>query len=136
KGATVATGIDEVNNLCATAYDCMNDDFNTAEAIAVLFELSSKINSYKAGILSASSLDDKTFERLKTTFSSFFRDIFGLDKEEKSDNRLTEGLMNLILELRKESRDKKDFATSDKIRNVLSALNIKVKDGKEGTEWS
>lgn len=136
KGATVTTEIDEVNNLCATAYDCMNDDFNTAEAIAVLFELSSKINSYKAGILSILSLDEKTYEQLKTTFSVFFKDILGLDKEEQGDNALTEGLMNLILELRKESRDKKDFATSDKIRNVLSALNIKVKDGKEGTEWS
>lgn len=136
KGEFVAKEIDEINNLCDTVYDCMNDDFNTAEAIAVLFELSTKINSYKAGVISISTIDESTFNRLKSTFQIFFKDILGLDKEEKSDSSLTEGLMTLILELRKESRDKKDWGTSDKIRAALTSLNIKVKDGKDGTEWS
>lgn len=136
KGTTVAEEIDEVNKLCEQVFDCLNDDFNTAEAIGGLFDLSKKINSYKEGILTISTLDEETFNRLKTTFNAVFKDILGLDKAEQTDNSLTEGLMNLILELRKESRDKKDWETSDKIRNTLTALSIKVKDGKEGTVWS
>jgi cysteinyl-tRNA synthetase len=73
---------------------------------------------------------------LKTTFTVFFRDILGLDKEEEHDNNVTEGLMNLILELRKQVRANKDFASSDKIRDTLNELNIKVKDGKDETTWS
>ncbi|HEY0262516.1 MAG TPA: cysteine--tRNA ligase [Chitinophagales bacterium] len=135
-GATIPSEIDEVNKLCDSVFDCMNDDFNTAEAIAILFELSSKINSYKAGLISIFSLDESAFLRLKSTFNVFFQAILGLDKEDKNDDLLTEGLMALVLELRKESRDKKDWATSDKIRETLTSLSIKVKDGKDGTEWS
>lgn len=136
KGATVAAEIDEVNKLCEQVFDCMNDDFNTAEAIGVLFDMSKKINSYKEGVLAISTLDEETFNRLKTVFNALFKDILGLDKAEQTDNSLTEGLMNLILELRKESRDKKDWGTSDKIREALTSLSIKVKDTKEGTNWS
>jgi cysteinyl-tRNA synthetase len=86
--------------------------------------------------LSIGTLDTETYALLKTTFTVFFRDILGLDKEEEQDNNVTEGLMNLILELRKQVRANKDFASSDKIRDALNELNIKVKDGKDETTWS
>jgi cysteinyl-tRNA synthetase len=44
--------------------------------------------------------------------------------------------MGLVLTLRKDARDKKDFSTSDKIRDELLKLSIQVKDGKDGTTWS
>lgn len=128
--------VNEVKALCASTYEKMDDDFNTAEAIAVLFELAKKINSYKEGVISVSTLDENTFNTLKATFIAFIHDILGIDKEEGGDNNLTEGLMGLILELRKDVRAKKDFASSDKIRDELLKLGIQVKDGKEGVTWS
>ena len=128
--------ITEVKNLCKEVYEKMDDDFNTAEAIAVLFEMAKKINSYKEGLISVSTIDEETFNTLKNTFTSFIKDILGIDKEEKQDNNITEGLMGLILELRKDVRAKKDFAASDKIRDELLKVGIQVKDGKDGTTWT
>ena len=128
--------IAEVKALCEEVYDKMNDDFNTAEAIAVLFELSKKINSYKEGIISISTLDEETYTRLYTVFVAFIKDILAIDKEDKQDDGLADGLMGVILTLRKDVREKKDWAASDKIRDELLRLSIQVKDGKEGTTWS
>ena len=114
----------------------MNDDFNTAEAIAVLFEMSKKINSYKEGLISISTLDEETYTRLYTVFVAFIKDILAIDKEDKQDDGLADGLMGVILTLRKDVREKKDWAASDKIRDELLRLSIQVKDGKEGTTWS
>jgi cysteinyl-tRNA synthetase len=114
----------------------MNDDFNTAEAIAVLFEMSKKINSYKEGLISISTLDQETYGRLYTVFVAFIHDILGIDKEDTKDDGLADGLMSVILTLRKDVREKKDWAASDKIRDELLRLSIQVKDGKEGTTWS
>ncbi len=129
------TEIAEVKNQCKEVYLKMDDDFNTAEAIAILFDMAKKINSYKEAVISISTLDEETFNTLKTTFTAFIKDILGIDKEEKKDDNTTEGLMELILDLRKDVRAKKDFAASDKIRDQLLKVGIQVKDGKEGTTW-
>ena len=128
--------IKEVNVLCELIYEKMNDDFNTAEATAILFEMSKKINSYKEGLISVGTLDEETFARLRNTFTAFIRDILAIDKEDAQDDNTAEGLMGLILTLRKDARDKKDFPTSDKIRDELLKLSIQVKDGKDGTTWN
>jgi cysteinyl-tRNA synthetase len=128
--------IKEVQALCREVYERMDDDFNTAEAIAVLFEMGKKINSYKEGLIPVATLDEATFTQLKTVFTAFIKDILAVDKEEKQDNNVSEGLMSLILELRKDVRAKKDFAASDKIRDELLKLGIQVKDGKDGTTWT
>lgn len=129
---------DAVRMLCETVYDKMNDDFNTAEAIAVMFDMSKKINSYKEGLIRISSVSAETFERLKSTFIVFVKDILALDTPGDTGNNtnLLSGLMELVLELRKDVREKKDWASSDKIRERLSALKIDVKDGKDGSTWS
>ena len=56
--------------------------------------------------------------------------------EENNDNTVTSGLMQLILEMRKDARDKKDWSVSDKIRDTLANLKIQVKDEKDGASWS
>ena len=128
--------ITEVKKLCKEIYERMDDDFNTPQAIAVLFEMAQKINSYKESVISISTIDEETFNSLKTIFTSFIKDVLGIDKEEKQDNNITEGLMELILELRKDVRAKKDFAASDKIRDQLLKVGIQVKDGKDGVTWT
>ena len=62
--------------------------------------------------------------------------IFGIAEESsESDQVVTDGLMNLIIELRKDVRERKDWSSSDKIRDSLKEIGIQLKDGKEGTEW-
>jgi cysteinyl-tRNA synthetase len=126
----------EVNRLLDECYEMMDDDLNTAETIARLFELSKKINSYKENIIPLSSLDENSFKRLKETFRVLITDVLGLKKEDGGDDSLTEGLMHVILELRKDVRAKKDFTASDKIRDELLKIGVQVKDGKEGVSWT
>lgn len=129
----------EINDLINKAFQQMSDDFNTPMAMARLFELVSKVNGLSAGHLSKNDITTETLEKLKTTFQVFIYDIFGLlDEENGSDdgNGIADGLMQLIIELRQNARENKDWGTSDKIRDSLKELEIQVKDGKDGTTWS
>jgi cysteinyl-tRNA synthetase len=128
----------EINDLIDLAFNDMNDDFNTPKALASLFELVTKINSLKGGQLSYSDLTSDTLSRLKKVVPDFINEIFGLQDETANgnDESLLEGLMHLILDIRQNARVNKDWPTSDKIRDALKALNIVVKDGKDGASWS
>lgn len=116
-------------------YDAMNDDFNTPTLIAHLFEAVKHINAIKEGNESISE-SDKT--RLQETLNAFIFDILGLENKGDSnvDSDKLSGVVSLLIQLRKEARDNKDFATSDKIRDQLAALGIQLKDGKDGTTFS
>ena len=129
---------EEIDKLIDQAFEHLNDDFGTPQAIARLFDLSKKINSYSEKKLSIDDLNSHTFNRLKTIFPTIIFEILGLKDESigGNDDALLDGLMDLVLDIRKSSRDKKDWDTSDQIRNVLNTLNIVVKDGKEGTNWT
>ncbi|HLP94611.1 MAG TPA: cysteine--tRNA ligase [Saprospiraceae bacterium] len=124
--------------LVKDAYDGMNDDFNTAIAIASLNEIGSFVHKLANKQMDASEVSPWVIERIKTVFSIFLFDIFGLRDETTSgaDSSTVEGLMSLILEIRGQARAQKDFATSDKIRDALAEVGITVKDGKEGVTWS
>jgi cysteinyl-tRNA synthetase len=127
----------EINALINQAYEDMNDDFNTPKALSRLFELTSKINSLKDGKIASDQLSESSLINLKKNYEAFLFDIFGLkDEVSSSGNGKMEGLMSLIIELRQQVRENKDWATSDKIRDGLKELNIKLKDGKDGTEWT
>jgi len=128
---------EELNALMAGVSEEMNDDFNCPKALAKLFELVSKINGLKAGHLAFSDITAATWTQLQALFHTFLFDIFGLKDDAQADNNgAVDGLMELVLDMRASARANKDWGTSDKIRDTLKALNIKVKDGKEGTEWS
>lgn len=129
----------EINNLMDKAFQQMSDDFNTPMAMARLFELVNKVNGLSAGHLSNNDLTAETLERLKATFQTFIYEIFGLLDEEIGSggkNGVADGLMQLIIELRQNARENKDWGTSDTIRDSLKELEIQVKDGKDGTTWS
>lgn len=113
----------------------MDDDLNTAMALGSLFELSSRIFSWKNEQLPLSSISRDTFARLVTDFNNFVTNIFGLKNEKVSDHNKLNGLMELLISLRKEARAKKDFAMSDKIRNDLQQAGFQLKDEKGGTSW-
>jgi cysteinyl-tRNA synthetase len=111
--------------------DFMNDDFNTAKALANLFEIVPIINSIKDGLISVCSLKPSTLQLVKTSFKTYLEDIFGLRNVNENNEKLN-GVMQLLIDIRKSSRAKKDFATSDKIRNQLNELGILLKDQKDG----
>ncbi|MCH2035145.1 MAG: cysteine--tRNA ligase [Tenacibaculum sp.] len=115
-------------------YDAMNDDFNTPILIANLFEAVKFINQIKDNKATISSAD---LELLSATLNSFVFDILGLvnDSKEQGSDKL-EGVVELLIKLRKEARDNKDWALSDQIRDELAGLGIQLKDGREGTTFS
>jgi len=117
-------------------YEAMNDDFNSPITIAHLFDAVRMINSINDGKDTISSND---LDLLKKTFSEFLYDILGLKSQEQASSAnegLIDGLMETILDIRKEAKLKKDWPTADKIRDHLTGLNIEVKDTKEGVSWS
>jgi cysteinyl-tRNA synthetase len=115
-------------------FDAMNDDFNTPILISHLFDGVRIINSAKDGKLQLTQSD---IDLLITTFEGFLFDVCGLKIEDTAGNdQLTDDLMKFILDIRSEAKAKKDFATSDLIRDRLAEMKIQIKDSKEGTTWS
>lgn len=115
----------------------MNDDFNTAKVLAAMFELVPVINSFKSKQIALNSISAATLHELKKKFSVYLTDIFGLRNDKEADSGRLEGVLQLLIHIRKEARAKKDFATSDKIRNELQQQGIVLKDEKDGNvSWS
>ena len=110
----------------------MNDDLNTAKVLAGLFELVPTINSIKDGHLQTDALSIETLRLMKLKFNVYLVDVFGLKDEQKHDDKKLSSVLELIADIRKDARAKKDFATSDKIRNQLLEAGIQLKDEKNG----
>lgn len=112
----------------------MNDDINTAKVLANMFELVPVINGIKDGHIAADALSRGTIEKMQKAFKVYLEDIFGLQDEQAAaaDNGKLDGVLQLLVDIRKEAKSKKDFATSDKIRNQLQELGILLKDEKDG----
>lgn len=125
-----------LKNFEQDARAAMNDDFNSAKVIARMFEVVPVINSIHAG--NALPTDVNTLHDFRVAFNTWYTDILGLIPEETAGNvdSKTEELMALIIELRKTAREEKNWGLSDKIRDGLAALKIKVKDTPHGTEWN
>lgn len=116
-------------------YDAMNDDFNTPILIAQLFEGVRFVNMLKEGKETLTAQDLTTFSSVMNTFVF---DVLGLEDEKVGDGNKDklEGTINLLIEMRKQARENKNFALSDQIRDQLLALGIQLKDGKDGTTFS
>lgn len=125
-------GVQNIMNAC---YDAMNDDFNSPIVIANLFEAARIVNSVRDG---HSKINAEELALLKELFRIFVFEVLGLLKSDAAgdDNGVVDGLMQTIIDIRKDARSKKDWATSDLIRDKLAALDIVLKDGKDGTAWS
>ncbi|MDR6843753.1 cysteine--tRNA ligase [Flavobacterium granuli] len=129
--ATSSIDIAGWKQLC---YDAMNDDFNSPILIAQLFEGVRFINLLKDEKETLNTADLKLFT---VTMQAFVFDVLGLEEEKANGNTdKLEGVVNMLIGMRKQARDNKDFALSDQIRDQLIALGIQLKDGKEGTSFS
>lgn len=114
---------------CRTA---MNDDFNTPVTIAVLFEAARMINSINDG---KAGLTQSDLTLLTTLTNAYVFTVFGLQNEDNANNELND-VLSLVLDIRKNAKDNKDYATADKIRIGLESIGIQVKDGKDGSSWN
>lgn len=124
----------DINTIINSCYEAMNDDFNTPIALASLFDAVRIINSVNDGkeIMNAENLD-----KLKKLMQDFVFEIFGLkdESEQSSNDELPDHLMNLILDIRATVKAEKNYSMADKIRDGLKAVNIQIKDSKEGSTW-
>jgi cysteinyl-tRNA synthetase len=114
----------------------MDDDFSTPKVIANMFEIAPTINAMKDGLIPANAISTYTLQLMKDKFSLFLEQIFGLKDMNTNNNSILTPVMELLLDIRKQAKANKDFATSDKIRNQLTAMGISIKDEKDGnTSW-
>jgi len=118
----------------ANCYSAMNDDFNTPILISHLFEAVKLIHQIKEG---KASLISEDLDTLKVTINAFVFDVLGLVNEAASNHtEKLDGLVEMLIKMRKEARENKDWQMSDKIRDELLDLGIQLKDGREGTTYT
>lgn len=122
----------KVTEKLAATDAAMNDDFNTALALAHLFDLCGVINNIHNNTLPTFSLTEKTFTHLKTYFTNYIENIFGLQAITQVSLSKLDGTIQILINLRKQAKLNKDFATSDAIRNQLLVTGIALKDEKNG----
>ena len=122
----------KVKTLLAEFDDFMNDDFNSAKVLANMFELVPIINGIKNKQLPEDSLNLDSIQYLQKRFKNYLEDIFGL-KGDGNNNEQLNGVLQLLINIRKEAKTKKDFVTSDMIRNELIKLGVQLKDEKDGS---
>jgi cysteinyl-tRNA synthetase len=131
---TSKTSSIDINAWKQKCYDAMNDDFNSPVLIAQLFDAVKYVNLV---IDKKETLTDESLELFKSTINTFVFDVLGLQNEVKQDSSdKINGVVEMLIQMRKEARDNRDWALSDKIRVELSVLGIHLKDGKEGTTFS
>ena len=131
-----ATSTIDVTGLGDACYEAMNDDLNTPIVISHLFDACRHINQVADGRATLSADDLKA---LTETFRLFLFDILGMKEETGAGNAAREEafgkVVDMLLEQRAVAKANKDWATSDKIRNELTALGFEIKDTKEGATW-
>ena len=110
----------------------MNDDMGTPRMLANMFEMAPIINSLKDGLLKPGALSAATLQLMKDKFKVYLEDVMGLKAVSDTSNEKFNAVMQLLINIRKEAKGKKDFATSDKIRNQLADAGILLKDEKGG----
>ena len=114
----------------------MNDDLNTAKVLAVMFELAPVVNGLKGGQIPRKNISDSVLQYLLRQMKVWLEDILGLQNPSvlaAGEAGKLEGVMQVLIELRKQARARKDYATSDTIRNQLANMGIQLMDEKDGS---
>jgi cysteinyl-tRNA synthetase len=125
----------EITDLRRNCEEAMIDDLNTPIVISHLFDAVKSVNIIHDG---NGTISEKDLEELKAIFKLFIEDILGLTSEENdnSSNEAYKKAIDLLLAIRQESKQKKDWETADKIRKQLAEFGFEIKDGKDGVEWT
>ena len=135
KSSSLGERIENLHSLKESVYEALCDDLNTPIAIAQLFEAVRIVNTVKekGGLLHPDDIDI-----LSELLQDVVGNILGLvdEKALSSNGNILSGVIELILDMRREAKLNKDFGTSDLIRQKLTDLGVQIKDTKEGTEWN
>lgn len=123
----------EINKIISDCYKGMSDDFNTAIAIASLFNLIKKINVFYLQQKPTGVLSKETFEHMKTSYNTLVTNVLGLVDEVAVN---PEGLIKGLLELYKEAKDTKQYDKVDQIRAYFKQQGLAIKDMKHGIDWA
>ena len=126
----------EIPDFMKICQEALDDDLNTPMAIAHLFEAAKFINSAADGNIRLSQED---IDRLKEVFDEILGEILGIrlgNADSGADLTPYEGAVDLLMEIRANAKQNKDWGTSDLIRDKLAELGFTVKDTKHGVEWS
>ncbi len=115
----------------------MNNDFNTPQALAALFDFTRAVNSL---VNSDQPVSAATLTLIDDTYRTLGGDILGIIPAEISvgggkSAGLEEDLIRILIDLRTAARKNKDYATSDAIRDQLAAAGVTLQDGPDGTTW-
>lgn len=125
-----------IPDFTAKALEALDDDLNTPIALSHIFEAVKVINAAGDGL---TKLSQKDIDSLKRLFSVVLTDILGMLPDDEAagiDTTPYKGAVDLLLEVRANAKNAKDWATSDLIRDRLAQLGFAVKDTKNGAEWS
>lgn len=125
---------DELKSFIDQALSDLSDDFNTAKAIASLFEVSTKINTYYQNPAEIALIDSAIFNYVIKHFKGIIHQVLGLvgETESTGQNNVLDGALQVLIDLRKQAKFSKNYALSDKIRDDLKAIGIQLKDEKTG----
>jgi cysteinyl-tRNA synthetase len=113
----------------------MNDDFNTAQAIGVLFEFNRNVNSL---LNDDQAVSQETLTAINKLYQTLGEDVLGLIPQQltiEANSNLVDGLLKMLIEMRQDARANKDWATADAIRDRLIDLGVTLEDRADGTIW-
>ena len=130
--AVVLANLEEIK---ARFEEAMDGDFNTPQAVAVLFDLGREVNTL---LNSGEPLSGATLAAIDDLYRRLGGDVLGIVPDQLPEDAgvgLTDELVRILIEMRAEARQKKDWATADAIRDRLAAIGIALEDGPEGTRW-
>ena len=111
----------------------MDDDINTAKVVANLFEILPNINALKDKHIAPDAVAGAVWTAVQAQLKLFVESILGLKVDKGANRQQLNGVVELLIEIRKQAKANKDFATSDKIRNQLADMGIQLKDEKDGS---
>ncbi|MES2689710.1 MAG: cysteine--tRNA ligase [Bacteroidota bacterium] len=130
---TAAQSSINIHEVITNVYAALDDDFNTPVALSHLFDITRMINGVNNGKEGISETDKNT---LKDFIDGVVFNVLGLKEENTVNTGKIDGIMNMILEVRNDAKSRKDFSTSDLIRDKLKDIGFEIKDGKEGTTYT
>lgn len=122
-----------IHAICTACYDAINDDFNTAKALAHLFHLLKKINGLYYGELDYNAISKTAFNQLRSTYTTFITDILGLKEDHLID---ASALLTMIQTIYQQAKTEKRYQQIDFIRGALHKLGIAIKDHPNGVHWN
>ena len=135
-GALEADWVTRLGDFRNRFLEAMDDDFGTPQAIAVLFDLSREVNTQ---LNSGQVVCKGTLQAIDDLYHGLAGDILGLLPAEvidvKANDQVLDGLIQILIQMRQEARQARDYARSDAIRDRLASLGVVLEDSAEGTRW-